>query len=42
MIEECHLHIIEKGTVQEYSLVVHRTLAFQPQKKHQYKPKLFV
>ena len=42
MIGEDHLHIIEKGAVQEQSLVVHRTLMFQPQKKHyQYKPKTF-
>ena len=40
MIGEDHLHIIEKGVVQEDSLVIHHTLMFQPQKKnYQYKPK---
>ena len=34
--------IIEKGAVQEWSPVIHRSLMFQPQKKHyQYKTKIF-
>ena len=41
IIGEDYLHIIEKGAVQEYSLMVHRTLMFQPHKKHQYNPKTF-
>ena len=32
MIGEDHLHITEKGMIQKYSLVVHRTLMIQPQK----------
>ena len=40
MIGQDHLHIIEKGAVQEQSLLVHCTLMFQSQKKHQYIPKL--
>ena len=40
MTGEDHLHIIEKGEVQEWSLVVHHTLTFQPQKKHLYKPEI--
>ena len=42
MIGKDHLNIKEKREVQEQSPVVHRTLMFQPQKKHyQYKPKTF-
>ena len=33
MIGEDHLHIIEKGAVQEQSLGVQHTFKFQPQKK---------
>ena len=42
MIGEDHLRILEKGALQEQSLVVHRTLMSQSQNKHyQYKPKTF-
>ena len=42
MIGEDHLHTTEKGAIQEKSLVAHRTLMFQPQKKHyQYNSKPF-
>ena len=42
-IGEDHLHLIEKGAAQEYSVVVHRTLMFLSQKEHyQYKPKISV
>ena len=41
-IGEDHLHIIEKGVAQKWSLVVHRNLMSQPKKKQQfrYKPKI--
>ena len=42
MIEEDHLHIIEKGAVQEKYLLAHRTLMFHPRRKYcQYKPNIF-
>ena len=41
MIGKDHLHIRQKGVVQEKSLVVHNTLMFQTQKKHQYKLETF-
>ena len=31
-----HLHVTEKGVVQEWSLVVHHTLMFQPLKKQKF------
>ena len=42
MIGEDNIHIIEKGVVQELTLVIYLTLMFQTQKKHyQYKAKVF-
>ena len=34
MIGEDHLHLIEKGQIQEWNHVANHTLMLQPQKKH--------